>query len=361
VPRAIEPIAIGTRHGKLQALTGVFWLDGRLLVRCRCDCGTERDILYGNFKQGLSRSCGCKRAESRKHEIQCGTRYGNLILVEEVHAPGERRQFRCQCDCGEQTVVTLKALKNGNTRSCGCLRRLQHVRMPPPIGETFGFLEVLEESGDIGNDRGMRCRCRCGTIVIVRLSALRSENTRSCGCWQRKLASDLPRKYLSTHGLSKTRFYKRWMGIIQRCADPNYSSYPNYGAKGIRVCDRWRKFENFAEDMLQAFNDHVAEHGVKNTTIDRINSRGNYEPSNCRWATYKVQLRNRSCTRLIEWKGESHTLMEWAEITGISFDVLAARFRKGWDAERALTEPLNATGPNARSHRRAKDNRTLVG
>lgn len=351
----------GSRHGKLEAVSERFKLDKKWFVRCRCDCGAERNVLYGNFIKGLSTSCGCKRAESLREDIALGTRFGKLILLEEVTVSGSRRSFRCQCDCGDTTVVPLKALKNGNTSSCGCLRVLQHTRAPAPIGEVFGRLTVLEESGDLGSDRGMRCLCLCGVIVITRLGNLRTGNTQSCGCLSREISSQLCKNYLSTHGLSKTAFYRRWVGVVARCTDPKHSSYPHYGAKGVQVCSRWMKFENFAEDMLSSFNEHVAQYGIKNTTIDRISSRGHYEPTNCRWATYQVQIRNRSCTRFLEWKGEKRTIDEWAVITGIDRRTLAKRLEDKWSVERMLTEPTHATGPKPANRRGKKSSNPLVG
>ena len=118
----------------------------------------------------------------------------------------------------------------------------------------------------------------------------------------------------------------------QRCNNPNNTVYKNYGAKGIRVCDEWKYFKNFKNWALKnGYNDTL--------TIDRIDSNGNYEPSNCRWVSRKVQANNRETNVNIEFNGETHTLTEWAEKLCISQKTLWARLNNPeWTTERALTE-----------------------
>lgn len=127
--------------------------------------------------------------------------------------------------------------------------------------------------------------------------------------------------------------YGIWIGIRTRCYTQTATHYEYYGGKGIEVCDRWlNSFENFLADMGPM---PTPEH-----TIDRIDSKGNYCPANCRWATRQEQSRNTSSNRVIELKGEKHCLAEWAEITGISETTIKGRIDElGWDVEKALTEP----------------------
>lgn len=123
--------------------------------------------------------------------------------------------------------------------------------------------------------------------------------------------------------------------MIKRCHKPNFERYSDYGGRGIEVCLEWRNsFENF--------RDWAMENGYKeNLTIDRIDTNGNYEPSNCRWSTYKVQGNNTRRNHFIEFNGECHTMAEWAEIKGMKLQTLSNRINQyGWTIEKALTEPV---------------------
>jgi hypothetical protein len=135
----------------------------------------------------------------------------------------------------------------------------------------------------------------------------------------------------ATHGQSKTKDYSRWRGMHTRCYNANHETYPKYGARGIRVCERWHTFENFLADMGNA---PTAEH-----SIERINNDGNYEPGNCRWATTKEQARNRRSSRYLEHDGERLTVAEWAERMGVSAWVIENRLRRGWPTGRIFEPP----------------------
>lgn len=133
-------------------------------------------------------------------------------------------------------------------------------------------------------------KCICGSKFKSRVDHIKNEKTSSCGCYNKKLASDIH----TTHGLTKHRLYKTWNGIINRTTNKNHDSFNYYGGRGIKVCCRWLKFENFIEDMYPTFKEGL--------TIDRIDNDGNYEPSNCRWDTKS----NQSCnTRLINTRNTS--------------------------------------------------------
>lgn len=133
------------------------------------------------------------------------------------------------------------------------------------------------------------------------------------------------------HGMSGTSEHNIWMTMRARCSNPKHNRYPLYGGRGIKVCDRWQDFGNFIKDM--------GRRPSQKHTIERIDSQGDYEPSNCRWATQKEQQNNRTNNVRYLWDGESLTLSELAERYGKSYHQLYLRInRRGWSLERALTE-----------------------
>ena len=136
-----------------------------------------------------------------------------------------------------------------------------------------------------------------------------------------------------THGMSHTRLHNIWLTMRQRCEKPQCSTYHKYGAKGIKVCAEWSSFE--------VFRDWAYANGYsENLTIDRIDPHGDYEPSNCRWATQKEQQNNRSNNVVLTYKGVTNQIGEWSEITGIPLRILYDRYYRGWDVDRIFEQPI---------------------
>lgn len=127
--------------------------------------------------------------------------------------------------------------------------------------------------------------------------------------------------------------YSIWMNLRMRCNNPGNNRYAMYGARGIRVCERWEAdFLNFLKDMgRRPTPDH---------SIDRINNDGDYTPENCRWATRKEQCRNRRSSKFLVFRGERKTTAEWSELFGVSQGTLHYRLKAGWSVEDAITKPL---------------------
>ena len=139
------------------------------------------------------------------------------------------------------------------------------------------------------------------------------------------------------HGGSYTRLYRIWCAMKNRCLNPNNESFYRYGQRGISVCGEWETFRGFQKwAMANGYQDDL--------TIDREDNDGDYCPGNCRWITLKEQQNNRSDTIFITHNGETHTLSEWAEITGIPRTALWKRiYYRGWTVNEALTTPLQKT------------------
>lgn len=153
------------------------------------------------------------------------------------------------------------------------------------IGETFGRWRVLEYLGS----SKYQCECECGKQSIIHSQCLRRGTSQSCGCF--KLEKLALRK---THGYSKTKTYAAWFSLKNRCLNPRYIAWKNYGGRGITVCERWLAYENFLADMGEA---------PEGLSLDRIDNNGDYEPGNCRWATQTEQVNNRRNNRFVMLNG----------------------------------------------------------
>lgn len=132
-----------------------------------------------------------------------------------------------------------------------------------------------------------------------------------------------------------TAEYLAWQNMNARCNRKTHPSYPNYGGRGISICVQWKQYESFLSDMGRRPTLHHS--------LDRIDVNGNYEPSNCRWATRREQNRNKRITTFIEAKGERRPISEWSEITGISKSGIRKRLDAGMSADEAISRPLSAS------------------
>lgn len=187
----------------------------------------------------------------------------------------------------------------------------------------FGKLTALTPI-KINNKYSWNCICDCGNEKIIMGSNLSRGISKSCGCHKKNVIKNLNKK----HGMAKTRIFKIWVGIRKRCTNNKCKAYPLYGGRGIKICKQWDEFINFYNDMKYGYSDELS--------LDRINPNGDYEPSNCRWATMKQQNRNRRNNNIIECNGEFKTLAEWSEISNIDSRLISIRIKNGWDSKRAI-------------------------
>lgn len=161
-------------------------------------------------------------------------------------------------------------------------------------------------SGQISNAWFNRCRCR--GYYVERISD-------------------------SFHGETGTRLYRIWRHMHERCESDKHIRYDKYGGRGISVCKEWGEYKPFAE--------WARENGYADgLSIDRINNDDGYYPGNCRWATIKEQNNNKSNCVHLSLNGETHTVAEWADITGMKHSTILERMKRGWDDEEVLTRPL---------------------
>lgn len=173
------------------------------------------------------------------------------------------------------------------------------------IGQRFGRLVVTNEEEPVGRQTMWECACDCGNIIITATRMLRLSGKTSCGCDTFEKVSSK----LSTHGLSRSTTYQSWKMMKSRCLNPNYNFYSYYGGRGISICQEWvDSFEAFLKDMGER---------PDGLTLDRINYDGDYEPSNCRWASREDQVDNRRNGILYSFKGITLSPKEWARVLGV--------------------------------------------
>jgi hypothetical protein len=192
----------------------------------------------------------------------------------------------------------------------------------------FGRLVVLQRTPCDSSKPKWDCQCDCGNVCVARGEDLRSERHQSCGCLQRERVTKHGHSSLDPKKVSAT--YRTWLGMVQRCTNPNARGFRRYGGRGISLCDRWRRFELFLKDMGER---------PQSKSLDRIDTNGPYSRENCRWATRKEQARNSKANRIIIHQGQSRCLTEWAEIKRLSVGAICHRLQKGWTIAETLETP----------------------
>lgn len=197
-------------------------------------------------------------------------------------------------------------------------------------GIKYGRLTVVKrvENSRNGSSRWL-CRCDCGEERIHTAGHLNYGDVLSCGC----LGKESRLHSNTSHGGSKTKLYRVWHSMKDRCLLETSRAFKHYGGRGISVCEEWLKYEPFYRWAI--------ENGYKEgLSIDRIDVDGNYEPSNCRWVSKAIQANNKRSNRVICYNGISHTAREWSEILGIKYTTLIKRLDEGWSVEDAFERPI---------------------
>lgn len=194
------------------------------------------------------------------------------------------------------------------------------------LGRDFGNWKVIGVPKEKLPFTAVIARCACGKIRTVYFRSLRIGDSTSCGCLRTLRVAKL--KY--RHGMANTPEYKTWKVMIQRCFNPAFVSFPNYGKRGITVSKEWK------EDFVNFFRD-VGPKPSPTHTIDRINVNGNYERGNVRWATRKEQCRNKTNNHLITYLNETLPVIAWAEKTNQRESDIRRHLKMGWDMERIMS------------------------
>ncbi len=201
------------------------------------------------------------------------------------------------------------------------------------VGLKFGRLTIIGYFGTCKTGSGWYCECECGNIIMASHLAITGGGVKSCGClFNETRRCSLKHNHANNGNVTPT--WNSWSKLRGRCLNINDKAYPEYGGRGITVCERWLdSFENFLSDMGEK------PHGL---TIDRIDNNGNYEPGNCRWANKTQQSNNRRNNIVLTHNGVSMTLSEWADSCGIRYATIRLRIKNGWDIGRAISVPVDS-------------------
>lgn len=203
-------------------------------------------------------------------------------------------------------------------------------RIKDLTNKRFGKLVVLNFNSISKSKHSIwECKCDCGNKCLSYSTNLIRGVASSCGCIKKSVLG----KNTTKHGLSKTRIFKIWAGVRKRCLNEKCQSYHNYGGRGIKICERWNDFYNFYNDMINGYSDEL--------TLDRIDPNGDYTPSNCRWVNHQAQANNRRNNVFICFNGETKTIAQWSNITGVRRNAISYRIKHGWDLKDALFNTTN--------------------
>ena len=266
-----------------------------------------------------------------------GEKFNRLTVIKkcDFKTKDGKDLWECKCDCGNIIVATYRQLYHNDIKSCGCLIRENRYfkkihAIDSLIGKKYGRLTIIKRVDIESKQIVVLCKCDCGNEAKVLLSSLKTGNTKSCGCISHEMLLERNLK----HNLHNTKLYSVWKAMRQRCNNNKNKDYKWYGEKGIKVCKEWDDFEVFYNWAIN----NGYEDGL---TIDRIDTKGDYCPDNCRWITIQEQQNNKSNCRIIEYKGEVNTLTYFSKKYHIKRSTLYDRiFIKNYSVDYAIEKDL---------------------
>ncbi len=210
------------------------------------------------------------------------------------------------------------------------------------LGKRFSRLKAIKCLGVSKRKVYWLCRCDCGKDCAIPAAYLSSGHTKSCGCFAIDAAIDRSK----THGMSRREEHNIWCGMNTRCTNPNTKQFKYYGGGGISVCKRWTDGDG-ALSGFECFYLDMGPRPSKKHSIERKDSGGNYEPSNCLWATRLAQANNTRATKWVEWRGSRMSFADACRSEGLSlsgYKTAHARLKMGWTLKQAILAPPDSFG-----------------
>lgn len=304
----------------------------------------------------------------RTSEKYIGKKFGHLTILDYgepaiTKTGGYQSTFIMQCDCENHTLVTrtVNSVKNSINKNrnmhCGCHGKTNFIDL---TGKRFGAWLVLERAANkvYDNNRSYtrwKCLCDpefggCGAIKEISASSLRCGDSQSCGCIDSTYAQT-QRNHVHTHNMSHSRLYRIYYGMISRCYRTATKEYPNYGGRGIYICDEWYKPGEKGNPGFLAFYKWAMENGHhdplpdeprnKWLSIDRKDNDGPYAPWNCQWVDQFVQANNQRTTHKIEINGELLSYHKIETRYGLSRGYIYNHLQNGWCIEMIIYSILH--------------------
>jgi hypothetical protein len=270
-----------------------------------------------------------------------GEKLGNLIFLNRVESEPKTPMALFMCVCGKQFISRIQGVKSGHTRSCGCFQKATASALSKvdyEEGQLIGSLILVKRTEVRKKCSYAIFRCSCGKEFETQIRSVKNGRTSSCGCQKGVLVA----KANTIHGHAgegkRSPEYRTWQSMWRRVTDPTHQNYERYKQLGVTICEEWKSFEKFLEDM-----------GLKPDaarTLERVENNNGYYKENCRWATKKEQQRNKRNTTFVEYKGVKKSIPEWAELSGLTLATVYGRFvKQGWSIENTLTTPTKNIYP----------------
>lgn len=225
-------------------------------------------------------------------------------------------------------ALQLLLIRRMNVRNSPISKHVKDIR-----GNRYGRLTAIKYVGTDNRSVSVwECRCDCGKTLDVTAHSLKKGHTRSCGCLKKDKFLERITRHGHASNTSRSPEYSAWVNLVARCSRTSHPQYRSYGGRGIKVCERWLKFDNFFHDL--------GSRPSPNHSIHRIDNDRGYVEGNVKWATWDEQSNAKRTNHAITFNGKTMNLMQWAKEIGVHYVTLHYRLKRGWSIERALTTPL---------------------